>query len=339
MNTLHVCRFPAANASRLKMQLDWLDARVMDNSGDAGTIWLGYGALFRLLSRRECDLLIFHMQSSLPYLFFALLVASLVGSACRFVYDIHDLNELPRQGRLYLKLRYGAFVFLEFLVFRLSRVGLMTVSKGLSRVYFRRYGRSPAVVYNIPKPGEQGRSVGDSNRQGVVYFGLIDKVRIPLEVLEEVAASNTVISVYGIVRETDPAYLDVFNGLVKRGLVAFKGPYSPSDLGFLYGYAWSLLLFEEGELNIRYCLPNKLFQSLSAGVPCLCSPGLFEVGTVFKRFPDFVRVGDFKLADLGCRAEDAGRDRDPSSVLKFVGALYDGSRRAYLRLAGVEARP
>lgn len=338
MNVVHVCKFPATKASRLKMQLEWLDARVMDNSGDVGTLRLGYGEIFRLLSRRQCDLLVFHMQSALPYLFFSVLVAMVIGAGCRVVYDIHDLNELPRQGGRYLRLRYAAFVMLECLVFKISRVGLITVSKGLSRIYFRRYGRSPAVVYNIPKPGGPLAVAESHRRSGVVYFGLIDKIRIPLGVLKEICESGTILNVYGIIRETDPAYLMAFKDLVSRGLVQFKGPYSPSNLHFLDDYACSLLLFEEGELNIRYCLPNKLFQSLSAGVPCVCSPGLFEVGNVFKRFPEFVKVGEFGLAEIGGPQKSESSARDPSAVVQFVRELYEGSRRAYLRIAGVEEK-
>jgi len=337
MRVLHVCKFRSAGASRVQMQLKWDLGAVMDVDDSAeikGDHYpLSCSMLFVLLRKRLFSTFVFHMQSSVPYLLLALIVRFLLRSPVTLVYDIHDLNEWPPAGPAYMRFRFCVFWALERIV--IPRVtNVITVSRGLSWMYHRRYGRSPVVVYNAPAVDAEAGSRSGPRRADLVYFGLIDKTRLPRHTVEAIAESGMVLDIYGIVQETDPAYLAWLDDRVKLGSVRLMGRYGANDLRFLWKYVFALLVYEEGEVNVRYCLPNKVFQAALHELPCLVSRGLVECRMKFRRFPQFVCTmpANEKLAGF------LTAPRSPpnfAGLIEFVGALHERSRHRYMAcLAG-----
>lgn len=297
---VHVYRGDAAASSRIQMQLGWCGGDVIDEKV--------VGFLRRVVeiffgSKRA---LVFHGQSTLPYLILAILFRFVFRREWRIVYDMHDLNEPPLKRSVRAVLRYRLFYFLEYLVSKLG-IQVITVAKGLARIFFLRFRVSPQVVYNVAFEVDRDRERGSSglvldDRAGIVYFGLIKPDRIPLEWVSEVcrAQEDGVFDVYGRVPKGDfAAYSAALEQLASQTSLRLCGPYKPEAMGFLEKYRYSWLCFESDRLNIRYCMPNKLFQSLSAGLCCVISDRLVEARTLFGdacvSYRDFLRICEGEL--------------------------------------------
>lgn len=296
----HVYKGDALSSSRIKMQLSWLPGAILDRSEQLLML-----SVFRVL-RKKRGVMVFHGQSTLPYLFVSYIFSFLKGSQFSFVYDMHDLNERPLRGTLRSILRYWAFYFLEFLLVK-TGVRVITVSKGLSRIFYKRFGCSPKVVYNVAfEIGQAGAATGGigitQRRSGLVYFGLLKPDRVPLPLAQQILQADRVgvFDVFGRVPKGDFAtYVAELGRLSSQTNLRLCGPYKPEAMGFLAKYRYSWLCFESDRLNIRYCMPNKLFQSLSAGLCCVISDRLVEARALFGdacvSYRDFLRICEGKL--------------------------------------------
>lgn len=296
----HVYRGDASSSSRIKMQLSWVPGSVFDKAESSLML-----SLLRVL-RKSPGVMVFHGQSTLPYLLISWIFIRLTSRRFSFVYDMHDLNEKPIRGGLRSVLRYQVFYFLEFLLVK-SGVSIITVSKGLSRIFYKRFRYSPKVVYNVAFEVEQDRLFSDAvggarERSGLVYFGLIKPDRVPLFLAREViqVEGQGVFDVYGRVPiGSFGIYASELEKLASDTALRLCGPYKPEAMGFLEKYRYSWLCFESDRLNIRYCMPNKLFQSLSAGLCCVISDRLVEARTLFGdacvSYRDFLRICEGEL--------------------------------------------
>lgn len=271
------------------MQLRWDRGLVVDQGSFLSLVW----QIIRIIKFETAPVFVFHMQSSLPLLVATRVLLLLMGKTTRLVYDIHDLLERPRDRSRYRYLRYVILYGLEALTFRWN-VRILTVSRGLSRIYYLRYQRSPVVVYNIPRMAATKLQT-QKKRSGVVYFGQISAARLSIKTLEEIAIKFGEIHVHGVFSKgVDPEYMRDLRRMVDKQQVVLHGRYDPDDLSFLDKYNVSLMLFSKGRNNIRFCMPNKLFQSLARGVPCMISESLREVQLSFRNFPEWV----FQASDL-----------------------------------------
>lgn len=313
------------------MQLKWDLGAVIDvddsSAIKADHYPLSCSTLFVLLRKRLFSTLVFHMQSSVPYLLFALIVRFLLRSPVAFVYDIHDLNEWPPAGSAYMRFRFCVFWVLERIV--IPRLGtVITVSRGLSLIYYKRYGRSLLVVYNAPAAPPE-RSLRQDRRAGLVYFGLIDQTRLPSHTVDAIAETGMVLDVYGVVQEEEREYLSWLDQRARDGRIRLMGRYGADGLEFLSKYMFALLVYEEGEVNVRYCLPNKVFQAALYGLPCVVSRGLVECRLMFRRFPQFVYTmpANEKLAEFFAVARPPPTQTD---IVAFVHALHEKSRQRYM---------
>lgn len=297
-SVIHVYRGFGGSSSRIQMQISWCGGGVIDAACGS---YLAF--IWQVLVCRA-DVVIFHGQSSLPSLLIFALTQFFRMHRAKVVYDMHDLHERPLSPKFKAVLRYWIFYCLEFVV---ARVGfrVVTVSKGLARIYFRRYKRAAHVVYNVAFNlagigcGATSISSGryEGGRQGVVYFGLIKPDRIPVSSLRETLCSGgeLIFDVYGLVPKGDfSIYMSELELLSSQTSLRLCGPYKPDAMGFLEKYRYSWLCFESDRLNIRYCMPNKLFQSLSAGLCCVISDRLVEARTLFGdacvSYRDFLRI-------------------------------------------------
>lgn len=330
MKVLHVCKFQADKASRLVMERTWDEGDVMDLSENSAHK-LGYVELFRIVRSRRYDIFLFHMQSSLPYLFWSLICRFFLGGDIRFVYDIHDINIKPKLYFNYVGFRYYIFYILEFFAF-LFCDSVMTVSKGLSKLYFQRYRKSPGVVYNIPIFSNPLPFTNSDKQGGMVYFGLINSVRLPGYLLEAIQLANVVLDVYGIVDDPDPIFLTKLQCLERNGFLRFKGTYSPKNLMFLQAYTLSVLIFDSDSLNIRYCLPNKLFQSAALGLNCLVSDNLREIVLRLGKSEEFIKISPRDPVRLAEILLIGSGSCSRSGVLALIATMQKKSREIYFSL-------
>jgi len=323
----HVYRGDARTSSRIQMQMAWVGAQIIDRRSRC--------FLRELVSylTRGGAVVVFHGQSTLPYLLLAASLRFLSLSDCRLVYDMHDLHELPLRASFRGRLRYHVFALMEYLICKLD-VKILTVSKGLARVFFKRFRRSPVVVYNVAfevyrQGGNEGsRRLGKG--AGVVYFGLIKPDRVSLSRAQEVlnTDSSLIFDIYGQVpKGAFAAYSAELDKLASKTGLRLRGVYSPEEMGFLDNYRYSWLCFESGLLNIRYCMPNKLFQSLSARLCCVTSDNLVEARALFGdacvSYSDFLRICEGKL-------ESPADGIDWEDIEERIQKLAERSRTSFL---------
>ena len=325
------------------MQVAWdqggvMDLGVYDHFQKEGRFELGFRLLADLIISRRFDVIVFHMQSALPYLLFSLVIKKFNRINISYVYDMHDLHEKDRSSIRSL-FRYYILAGMEKLCIA-SNVQVLTVSKGLAAVCMVRYHKRAKVVRNI-KLGSttQERSSKAADRpcdlRRLIYFGLLDPERLPITTIKSLSDGGFSLAVFGSFREGRDRNLEYegeFENSVKNGLMEYFGKYSPSDMSFLSGRALSVMPFESADLNIRYCLPNKLFQSLWQRVPCLVSRGMIEARYLGKSLGG--AIFSFKDDEDAAAAVTRAMNTPVNwgDVFKKLQELHDDARVAYTRI-------
>lgn len=276
---IHFYRADANKSSRIFSQLQLDDGEVLDELR-----LLDFKVFFRFLRSKKNDVFIFHQQSSLVNLFLCVFL-NLFFNKIKLIYDMHDLLEYDGASSLKSKISFYIFSILEKVVF-ISAVKVITVSDGLSRICYLKYKKRPTVFYNIPAFDfhiDNGCIRKSKNKdRNFVYFGLINEKRLPVSLLEYLKKKGVTVDVYGIF-DTNLTYKRIFSRYEKDKVLNYKGEYSPETIIELVStYKYSLVYFPSTNVNIRFCLPNKLFQSLAAGTKCIVSNNLAEVSVKFR---------------------------------------------------------
>lgn len=280
---------------------------------------IAFSTIIKLAKTRQSgDIFIFHQQRCLlNLLLFYLLAGVLSNERVNIIYDIHDLHERKTLRSLKLKVSFWLFFSLEFLVFKIP-IRYMTVSRGISLIYYKRFKKKVAVVRNIPSPSNPLSPVAQRVGERVlVYFGAINEKRLPLETVRFFVEKGYKIDIYGKYIAANDGFREDLESLVGKRGGKYCGSYTPGNLGGkLDGYSASLMIFDDSLLNIRYCLPNKLFQSIDMRLPCIVSPNLYESKLIFKNtgfvvdmmsfyecgLPDVdVKLLEDKMVQLFCR--------------------------------------
>jgi hypothetical protein len=290
--------------------------------------------------------LVFHSQSSLPYLSVALLSKKiLMKPNVQLIYDMHDLHVRGSNQNLWHKLRYDVFrhyliAAFEVMVFKTSSIRKMTVSDGLARIVAERYGiKKPTIVRSVLNPkffpgGEISEDAASEAkfRRVLLYFG--QKERAPDRgTVRALLAKGIELHIYG--RDITDLARD-YNGVSRvPGQLKLFGEYIPHNLNFLQGYSFLFLWHPElnGE-NYRYSLPNKLFQALAGGLSLIVSKNFLEIIDVLKNLQGSVQVLE-NLEDLdyalSCLEKSRGNDyKDRARI--FLSNLHEEARSAYLSL-------
>ena len=292
-NVLHFYRADAKKSSRINSQIKLDGGEVLDEMKLLDPVVLY--ALFKKSS--EGDVFVFHQQSSLINLALCFSLNIFMKKVI-LVYDIHDILEFSNRPRMKDKVSFVVFSVLEGFFFK-SRVNILTVSDGLSRIFYLKYNRSPKVFYNIPQVSISLNDEFDASYNGsCVYFGLINELRLPIDLLEFFKKNRLVLDVYGIFF-TNQQYQDVFNDFVREKVIRYLGEYEPDNIvNIVSKYTFSIIYIPDERVNIRFCLPNKLFQSLFSGVRCVISNNLSEVKLKFAATGSVLTLSELKDCDL-----------------------------------------
>lgn len=238
-----------------------------------------------LYQKPKARIYVFHQHAMLVNLIFFYIRCVFLSNKQRpeIIFDIHDLNELKGKGTFRNHVYCAFHSTTEKIVFMLPELRFMTVSRGLSKLLFIKYGKSAFVNPNICQPiNTWSESVSEkkiTNR--VVYFGQLNASRLPLKTIEKLESKGFSVDVFGVFKGHESVKYQA--ELEKRYPSCYKGEYRADNIQKLISlYKFSILSIDSTKLNIRYCLPNKLFQSLSVGLPCIISPNLREINIRFK---------------------------------------------------------
>ncbi|GEM_PF-4122979 len=329
------------------MQRNWDSGKVIficRNGNFTATNARKWGVHFRELSLwnllksidQNTTRIVFHAQASLPYLIISLLLIRLKKWKVELVYDIHDMHE-QQHGSIKVWVRWLILGAAELLVLCLFKIRAITVSESIAKEIARRYKcAQPDVCLNVSPNQKSPESHKLLSEPRIVYFGNFGRFheyRISSQTLETLEREKVSIDFHGHI---DPEYQNKLAGYAERGVIRLHGEYRPEDLSFLYNYNFAILDYASSpSCNVRFCLPNKIFQALGHGLTVLVSPNLEQARQLFAKVPfavvqlppNYKKVREF--------LENIIRER-PSEYYDMVNGyldkLADMSRLSYLGL-------
>jgi glycosyltransferase involved in cell wall biosynthesis len=206
----------------------------------------------------------------------------------RLVYDAHEyeINQVPNQSELSIKCAY----FLEkHLIKYADRV--ITVSNSIANEYQRLYGiPKPSIVLNCPPFYEAKKTNHFRKKLGIrddqiifLYQGGLNPGR-GIEVLLDAFGrlqddKNVIVFMgYGSLERHIQQNADRSQTIFIHPAVSFN-----VLLGYTASADYGISVIEDVCLSYRYCLPNKLFEYLMAGIPVIASNSV-EMARVVKEY-------------------------------------------------------
>lgn len=293
IKVLHVCKFESKMASRILMQINWNDNNtIISKNSDKYYNGTNYKKNEKYLkysyfntireSFKKYNCIIFHEQSTLIIMLIIYILKYITNQKYTIIYDMHDFNESISRIS-YSKLRYLICYGLEYIISKIN-IKIITVSEGLKNEYIKRYSyrKSITVIYNISNNIYNNYNYMNKNNK-ILYFGQINSTRLTKETLEEFKKNKKILYIYGKYGNDRKLMNKLFN--VYKNNIKYIGEYSANDLNFLKEYRYTLIDYSmESTINIKYCLPNKLFQSLKYGITCIVSDNLVEIKKLFGNF-------------------------------------------------------
>lgn len=205
----------------------------------------------------------------------------LMNRRCKVVYDAHEyeINDIPYQSRASIKVRY----FLERFLIRFADE-VITVSDSIAHAYAEMYQISkPHLVLNCPpyKPQEKQnlfrKNLNIRPDQTIfLYQGGLGRgrgIEILLQAFESMQDQNNVLVCMGY----GPLGDEIKQKASVSENIFFHPAVSPMNLlPYTASADFGISFIEDACLSYRYCLPNKMFEYLMAGVPIVTS-NLFEM--------------------------------------------------------------
>lgn len=199
------------------------------------------------------------------------------GKKVKLVYDAHEY-ETQRNGLhgwwwRYVKIKE------RFLIRFCDRV--ITVSETIADEYVRLYGiKRPAVILNCPilRTEEVERrdlfreKFGISTEQRIyLYQGYLYPgrgIEVVLKAFDKLNLSDSVLIFMG-----EGTLTDYIRSHEKFGKSVFIHPFVSGEvlLGYTSSADCGIAFIEDISLSDRYCLPNKLFEYIAAGLPVITS--------------------------------------------------------------------
>ncbi len=249
--------------------------------------------IFRVVKQyKTSDILHCNDLNALPI---GVIIKNFFNKDAKIVYDAHEyeINDVPNQSQRSIKIKY----YIEkFFIKYADKV--ITVSDSIANEYVKLYGiEKPALVLNTPSYKEIEKknifreTLGIKENQTIfLYQGGLSKgrgIEILLEAFKTIDNENSVIIFMGygtlenLIQKISKEYKNIY----------FHKAVSPDVLlDYTSSADFGISTIEDSCLSYRYCLPNKMFEYLMAGIPVIVS-NLYEmkrlvesnmVGTVAK---------------------------------------------------------
>ena len=209
----------------------------------------------------------------------------------RIIYDSHEyaINDVPNQSKWSIRLKY----FLENILIRFADE-VITVSESIANEYARLYNiTKPHLILNCPAYKKQEkknlfRELLSIREDQVIflYQGGLSRgrgIETMLKVFSNFSSDKNVLVCMG--------YGSLESQIRHEAKVSDTIFFHPAvSLNVLLDYTssadYGISFIEDACLSYRYCLPNKIFEYLMAGLPVLTS-NLYEM----RRLVEFESIG------------------------------------------------
>lgn len=291
---------------------------------------------------KEIKVLI-HEQGALIYLLLIKLISAIRRHRIELIYDIHDIMEplALEKNSFFNFMKNRTNLYLEKMAMRFMKIRCITVSQGLSK-YYDMQGSKPNIVRNIPEVKidiyreKSSFTYGDSK---FCYFGYLSI--FPFEVLNELEATSQKIDHYGPTFETlmnidlrttngQSAYhlFDRFRNVLQEHF-----EFTQSSMDFLRAYDFLIISMNEQTDNLRYSLPNKVFQALANGLRVIAFGDFVELKDFLSGFPNLVKVQEYNNGALQVAvntmvASDCQDQRE--TLMNYLLLAREDAKKVYL---------
>jgi len=194
----------------------------------------------------------------------------------KLIYDSHEyaINEVPYESKLSIGIKY----LIERTLIKFAD-SVITVSDSIGDEYKRLYNiTKPHIVLNCPPYKEQQKYNYfreefniDSQQKIFLYQGGLSKgrgVEIILEAFDSFKSDEIVLILMG-----NGQLEEIVMDKAKASSIIFYKSAVPTDilLNYTSSADFGISFMEDSCLSYRFCLPNKLFEYLMAGIPVLVS--------------------------------------------------------------------
>lgn len=255
----------------------------------------------------------------------------------RLVYDSHELHQFSVSMQVRPRLWRAACRWIECLAVR-SADAVITVNEACAKAIARVHRtRRPLVLYNAPALADRNTAprggiramIGAARDERVaVYCGGLSPnrgIEQAIRAISHLAGVKLALLGYG-----ETSYLESLRRFAEKNNAAdrvyFVPPVPPSQVSSVMREAdVSLVLIQDVGLSYHFSTPNKLFESLHAGLPIVGSD-LPEIRRVLRKFGCGVPVAANSPAAIAAAMEEILADR----VLRA--RLTEGARTAALHL-------
>jgi len=260
---------------------------------------LNITALYATAIRSSADLMHAHENSSLWVLAFWVLVLRRPA-----VWDPHDYFH-ESSGKHKPSFRLATLKLLERAVIR-RRTSVLTVSEGMRDKYLSIYSNATVqVIRNYSSHRGTDVAKRESNdetaaqlvamrtRLGegtirLVYPGLIKAERFALSLIQTLGAIEGIsLDIYGEDRSGYATHESALANILRDDDIQnihLRGPYtSDSIISTLGQYHFAIFPYQLSRPNIDFCLPNKFYQCIEAGLP-LITTNMKEMGGIIKQY-------------------------------------------------------
>ena len=267
---------PSATASML---------RVPFRKGPMMYLWFNMALLFRLLRLREADIYIANdLDTLIPcYMVSRLNRKPLVYDAHEYFTGQYSLTERRFKRSLWKRAERSLLPGIRY---------MMTVSDSIAEIYRQEYGCEPVVVRNLPMPVinmlpyQRSRLTAAADDLLVVFQdGSGDNPgRGVSELLEAMTLlENVKLVVIGTGKRIEEARQQVEKQRIDHKVIFLPRVQWKEMIGYIKCCDAGLSIDADTCINQRFSLPNKLFDTIGAGVPVIVSP-LPEVSAIVAKY-------------------------------------------------------
>ena len=205
----------------------------------------------------------------------------------KFIYDAHELESMQNMMSPIDQLFTSIYEYLPILY----SDHIFTVSDSISHFYKWKGAKSVSVLFNKPvkrkfNPEKKIRSLLDLNppmNEGIniIYIGLLVKGRSIEKIIKNFKNKKG----FNIYFLGEGPLEELINLTIEKSNNIYLHPFVPGEevINFIQGFDLSFCLMEKVSLSDYFSLPNKLFESLSAGIPVV-SYNIPDVNYIIQKY-------------------------------------------------------
>ena len=242
--------------------------------------------------QRAFDLVISHDLSMLP-------LAFVIGKNSKVLLDAREFYPKLYEDRLRWRLirqPINRYLCTEFLP-RCDKV--ITISDGIANEYFKEFGIRPDVVMSYPAYHDLTPSPMKQGRIRMIHHGIVSASRRPEQMIEMMDHVDERFSLDLMLMSERSAYYDklVTMSNARKNVKIIPPVPMKQVIPFTNSYDIGLFLCRPSTFNLKFTLPNKLFEFIQARLAVAIGPSI-EMRRIVEKYDCGVVAADFEPQSL-----------------------------------------